>query len=115
MVVSSAYDDAVGEMETSSWALRNVGLYHCQWKCWTTDTECGEGLHDKCSTLEKEALSGHDLNRIAPRGFLQVPACRGAIIKELVGLTRVTSQGLPSMTMADGSEYQYRSLRESIP
>ena len=61
---------------------------------------------------EKEAPPGHDLYRITPRGFLQLPACRDAIIKELAGLTRITSRGVPEMTIVDGSAYQYCSLRK---
>ena len=67
--------DVLGEIYSqhiAAWGHSDSG---CEWQCWGP-----RGKVDFATTLgavtEQNALIGHDLNRIAPKGFLQVEAAR---------------------------------------
>ena len=84
------------------------------WKTWISGWVADNALITE-GEIEKEALIGHDLNRIAPKGFLKIPMARKALIKELMGLTRPGRNGNAAMEIVSGNDKVYRTLRRNPP
>ena len=100
-VIELPCDDFLDEMSNRSTAQFGRIGNKCDWE--VSYAVCDEGS-------EADALAGHDLNRITPKGFLKSDAARQAIIKELIGLTRPNSGGMPALEVVNGYEPRYQKL-----
>ena len=65
-LLGDAFGDAIDELETNQWQVYAGNIYHSQWQCWETGEITGDRQVGTAQLSEKQALVGHDLNRIAP-------------------------------------------------
>ena len=111
-VVVNGFDDVVDELTHQQMATIGCAQCKCEWRRLGDDSKV-EYIQVGKNETEEEALLGHDLNRITPKGFLKVEAARKALVKELMGLTKPGEDGHPAMEIVNGYDPQYRQLKKN--
>ena len=112
--VVGGFGDAVGEMTFQHVSGIARVDNRCEWKTWISGRVTDNALMAE-NEVERDALIGHDSDRIAQTGFLKIPLARNALIKELVWLTRPGRDGAAAMEIVPGYDKQYQSLRRNFP
>ena len=111
-VVVNGFDDVVGELMRQQIATLGCVQSKREWGSFRDDSSV-DYIQVGQEETEEEALLGHDLSRITPKGFLKVEAARKALVGELTGLAKPGKDGHPAMETVNGYGPQYRMLKKN--